>query len=74
MAKKIYNEEEIVPECVGCSFTIDGIGMGSKKYCACYPYPKIHWWGNFKCSSATHIKNNPDEDPTEEGKYENKKR
>jgi len=74
MAKKIYHEEEIVPECEGCSRIIEGLGKGSKRYCACYPYPKIHWWGGCKCPSATHLKIKPEEDPTEEGKYENKKK
>jgi hypothetical protein len=74
MPKKIYNEEEIVSECLGCSRVINGLGMGDKKYCARHPYPKIHWWGGCKCIDASHINNNPSEDPTEEGKCEDKKR
>ena len=74
MPRKIYNEEEVVPECKGCDRITKGLGMGDKQFCACHPFPKIHWWGGYSCPDATHIDKNQDEDPTEEGRYDYKKR
>ena len=32
------------------------------------------WWGDFDCPDATHVEHKSEEDPTEEGKYDNHKR
>jgi predicted amidophosphoribosyltransferase len=64
MECSINLHEETVPECDGCSRQFETIK--NKKICSINKYPRVEWWSGEICPQATHIKKNPEEDPSED--------